>query len=70
MSISDKGKDNIDLSRRNLLIGSVGAAFMVAFAPSLLAQQSSVNKMLTDKNFSPTVWYEIDQNGMTLLLSM
>ena len=64
MSISDKGKDNIDLSRRNLLIGSVGAAFMVAFAPSLLAQQSSVNKMLTDKNFSPTVWYEIDQNGV------
>lgn len=64
MSISDKGKDTIDLSRRNLLIGSVGAAFVVAFAPTLFAQQISVNKMIADKNFSPTVWYEIDKNGV------
>lgn len=64
MSISDKGKDTIDLSRRNLLIGSVGAAFVVAFAPTLFAQQVSVKKMIADKNFSPTVWYEIDKNGV------
>ena len=63
MSISDKGKESIDLSRRSLLIGSVGAAFMVAFAPNLLAQQSA-NAMLTEQSFSPTVWYEIDQAGV------
>ncbi len=64
MSISDNNKNTIDLSRRNLLIGSVGAAFVVSFAPTLLAQTISVNKMIAEHNFSPTVWYEIDKNGV------
>ncbi|MGB2740588.1 MAG: molybdopterin cofactor-binding domain-containing protein [Cognaticolwellia sp.] len=64
MSISDKGEDNIDLSRRNLLIGSVGTALVVAFSPTLFAQPISAKTMMTDKNFSPTVWYEINENGV------
>lgn len=63
MSIADQGKDNVNHSRRDLLIGSVGATLVVAFAPALLAQQIPVDKMIADKNFSPTVWYQIDQNG-------
>tara|TARA_R110000737_G_scaffold105727_1_gene138713 strand:+ start:5357 stop:7660 length:2304 start_codon:yes stop_codon:yes gene_type:complete len=63
MSILDKGNDNIDLSKRNLLIGSVGAVFVVAFAPALFAKSPTVEQMLAEKNFSPTVWYEIAQDG-------
>lgn len=65
MSITDKiiGNDKIDHSRRDLLIGSIGASFVVAFAPALMAQQIPVGKMLESKAFSPTIWYEIDQTG-------
>ena len=63
MSISDRDKEAIDLSKRNLLIGSVGTALVVAFAPTLFAKSLGVDKMLAEKNFSPTVWYEIAQNG-------
>ena len=64
MSISDKGDDNVDLSRRSLLIGTVGTALVVAFAPTLFAQPASAKTMMADKNFSPTVWYEINENGV------
>lgn len=64
MSISDKGDETIDLSKRKLLIGSVGTAFMVAFAPALFAKSAPVEKMLAQHIFSPTVWYEIDAKGI------
>lgn len=63
MSISDKGKDQVDHSRRDLLIGSLNASFIVAFAPAVLAQQITADKAIADHTFSPTVWYEIDQTG-------
>lgn len=64
MSIADKGNEQIDHSRRGLLIGTVNTALVVAFAPALFAQQVPADKVLANKAFSPTVWYEIDKTGV------
>lgn len=63
MSISDKAQEPVDHSRRDLLIGSLNASFIVAFAPAVLAQQITADTAISNHSFSPTVWYEIDQSG-------
>jgi CO/xanthine dehydrogenase Mo-binding subunit len=57
-------------SRRSFLIGSVGGGLMMAFAPAINALEvvsGGVAKQLSDKLFSPTVWFEIDINGKILV---
>jgi CO/xanthine dehydrogenase Mo-binding subunit len=57
-------------SRRSFLIGSVGGGLMMAFAPAINALEvvsGGVAKQLSDKLFSPTVWFEIDINGQILV---
>jgi isoquinoline 1-oxidoreductase beta subunit len=63
-------KDTFEKSRRSFLIGSIGGGLMMAFAPSINALEVASGgavKQLTDKLFSPTVWFEIDTNGMILV---
>ncbi|GAA0858627.1 xanthine dehydrogenase family protein molybdopterin-binding subunit [Aliiglaciecola litoralis] len=65
MSITNKSSDSglVDHNRRDLLIGSLGASLMVAFAPAIMAQQIPADKMLANNAFSPTIWYQIDNTG-------
>jgi CO/xanthine dehydrogenase Mo-binding subunit len=63
-------KDTFVPSRRSFLIGSVGGGLMMAFAPAINALEvvsGGVAKQLSDKLFSPTVWFEIDINGQILV---
>ncbi|MCV2884507.1 molybdopterin-dependent oxidoreductase [Aestuariibacter sp. AA17] len=53
----------VDHSRRDLLIGTVNATLMIAFAPTALSQQAPADVVLASKSFSPTIWYEIDETG-------
>jgi isoquinoline 1-oxidoreductase beta subunit len=63
-------KDAFEQSRRSFLIGSIGGGLMMAFAPNISALEVASGgavKQLKDKLFSPTVWFEIDTNGMILV---
>lgn len=63
-------KDSVEQSRRSFLIGSVGGGLLMAFAPSINALEvvtGGASKKLSDKLFSPTVWFEIDTNGNILV---
>lgn len=65
-------KNNLDkdllLSRRSFLVASVNASIMMAFAPLILADNSeSAAESLQNKQFAPTVWFEIDANGKVLV---
>ncbi|MFB0911976.1 MAG: molybdopterin-dependent oxidoreductase, partial [Glaciecola sp.] len=63
-------KDAFEQSRRSFLIGSIGGGLMMAFAPTINALEVASGgavKQLTDKLFSPTVWFQIDTNGMILV---
>ncbi len=53
------------LSRRSFLIGSVGTVLVMAFGPLVPAGCS--RKTLADRQFSPTVWFEMDAEGTTLI---
>jgi isoquinoline 1-oxidoreductase beta subunit len=60
--------EKIEQSRRQFLIGTVGAGLVMAFAPVLTAFSSeSASTTLTKKLFNPTVWFEIDQIGSVLV---
>ena len=58
-------KNNISLSRRRFLVGSVSGSLLMAFAPLLGATglSQSAQQTLKDKLFSPTVWFEINPMG-------
>ncbi len=61
-------KDKIQLSRRNFLVGSVGASLLMAF--SVLPGKSmaeNAKKALAGKIFSPNVWFEINERGEVLI---
>lgn len=63
-------KDSIEHSRRSFLIGSVGSGLLMAFAPSINALEvvtGGASQQLSGKLFSPTVWFEIDNNGAILV---
>jgi CO/xanthine dehydrogenase Mo-binding subunit len=66
-SIKHARFQSANVSRRNFLIGSVGASVMMAFAPSALAATATAQQSLADKVFSPTVWFEIDATGKVLI---
>jgi len=58
-------KNNVSLSRRRFLIGTVSSTLVMAFAP--LASAASLTKSpqetLASKLFSPNVWFEINTVG-------
>lgn len=57
-------------SRRQFLIGTVGSSLLMAFAPTLSALEvvtGSASERLAGKLFSPTVWFEIDTKGNVLV---
>jgi CO/xanthine dehydrogenase Mo-binding subunit len=57
-------------SRRHFLIGTVGGSLLMAFAPTLRAMEvitGSVSERLAGKLFSPTIWFEIDNQGKVLV---
>jgi len=58
---------SVDVSRRQFLLGSVGGSLMMAFAPTVLALAGEAQKSLTDKAFSPTIWFEINASGTVLV---
>ena len=59
---------NADYSRRQFLIGTTTAGLMMAFAPSVaLADYTPASARLQNKQFNPTIWFEIDQTGAILV---
>lgn len=53
----------LPLSRRSFLVGSVGASLVMAFGPVGYAAPPSETGDLSSKRFSPAVWFEIDRDG-------
>ena len=62
-------KNSLGPSRRQFLIGSVGTGLLMAFSPYLNAEimTGAASQQLSDKLFSPTVWFEIDTNGLVIV---
>src|SRR5262245_15135326 len=54
----------LELSRRRFLIGSTGAGLMMAFT-SLPASGQTPTEELAAKRFSPAIWFDMDENGVT-----
>lgn len=67
MKLLNNESSNIDNSRRQFLVGSVKASLVMAFAPAALASHSNTHTILSEKRFSPTVWFDIAQNGKVLV---
>jgi isoquinoline 1-oxidoreductase subunit beta len=60
----------LNTSRRQFLVGSVGAGLLMAFVPAVNALSTmtgSASQRLDAKLFSPTVWFEIDSNGLIIV---
>lgn len=55
------------LSRRNFLVGSVAGTLFLAFAPSFYSLASPAKDILANKLFSPTIWYQIDGEGLVTI---
>ncbi|WP_232366249.1 xanthine dehydrogenase family protein molybdopterin-binding subunit [Salinimonas sediminis] len=67
MSLQKSKKDTIDLSRRGFMVGTVNASLLMAFAPAALASVQTAKVALTEKAFSPTVWFEMNGSGEVLV---
>lgn len=53
----------LPLSRRSFLVGSVGASLVMAFGSVGCTSSPSESGDLANKRFSPAVWFEIDNEG-------
>jgi isoquinoline 1-oxidoreductase beta subunit len=58
-------KNNVSLSRRRFLVGSVSGSLLMAFAPLVgaVGLGDSPQETLKNKLFTPTVWFEINPLG-------
>ena len=57
------------ISRRNFLAGSIGTSLVMGFgalAPAGCARKE-IEKEIAERTFSPNVWFEMDQDGKTLI---
>ena len=62
--MTDIKNNELDLSRREFLIGSVGASVVMGFgALGLATLDTSAQAAVAAGRFSPTVWFEIDSTG-------
>ncbi|WP_372760196.1 hypothetical protein, partial [Litorivivens sp.] len=67
MTRLNKGED-IQHSRRQFLVGSVGAGLVMAFAPAFTQYGSLLaSEKIEKKLFNPTIWFEINQSGDILV---
>ena len=55
--------DGFALSRRSFLIGSAGTVLVMGFGG--LLPSGSARSAVEKRQFSPTVWFEIDGDGKT-----
>lgn len=65
---TSKGIDNDfeeapQLSRRKFLIGAAKSSLIMAFAPLAMSLTASASQIISDKAFSPSVWFEIKNTG-------
>jgi isoquinoline 1-oxidoreductase beta subunit len=63
-------ENTLSPSRRQFLIGSVGSAVVMAFAPNIQALEvltGGASERLGAKQFSPTVWFEIASTGLIVV---
>jgi isoquinoline 1-oxidoreductase subunit beta len=70
MSFEKKSVNEQTLTRRTFLAGSVGSVLVMGFGGALLGSTiniGSAQAALAAKQFSPTVWFDINQNGMTTI---
>ena len=67
MGLGNKKKDTINLSRRGFMVGTVNASLLMAFAPSALASVQTAQVALSEKSFSPTIWFEMNNKGEVLV---
>jgi CO/xanthine dehydrogenase Mo-binding subunit len=65
MTAVKPGQDTTSFSRRTFLAGSMGASLVMAFGPLGLA--GSARAAIEGRRFSPTVWFEMDEQGATLI---
>lgn len=57
-------KNDVSVSRRRFLVGTVGSSLLMAFAPLAVAQAAkSPTDALANKLFSPSIWFEISREG-------
>jgi CO/xanthine dehydrogenase Mo-binding subunit len=61
--LSNTPRIQAPLSRRGFLVGSAGAGLVMAFAAAPL--RASAQDDLAAGRFAPTIWFEMDGNGVT-----
>ena len=62
-SLNQAKKDNINLSRRSFMVGTVNTTLLMAFGASAIPSVLSAKEALSSKTFSPNVWFEMDTAG-------
>jgi len=64
----DLTEDNVDLSKRRFMIGSVGTSMLMAFGGlATVVNSVSASELLANKSFSPNVWIEMNAEGEVLI---
>lgn len=67
MNLLNNGKNKLQLSRRQFLIGAVNSSIVMAFAPLAFVPKASAAQSISEKAFSPSVWFEIKDDGKVLV---
>lgn len=67
MNFSDNRHNKLQLSRRQFLIGAVNSSIVMAFAPLSFVPKASAAKSISEKAFSPSVWFEVKESGKVLV---
>jgi len=62
-SIDHDSEEAPQLSRRKFLIGAAKSSLVMAFAPLAMSLSASASQIISDKAFSPSVWFEIKNTG-------
>lgn len=58
-----QSNDSLQLSRRKFLIGAANSALVMAFAPLAMPLNASPSELISEKRFSPSIWFEINKQG-------
>jgi len=61
-------KDQVDLTKRRFMIGTVGTSMLMAFGGlgGIVADASAAN-LLANKSFNPNIWIELNAEGEVLI---
>jgi len=64
----DQYKDEIDLTKRRFMIGTVGTSMLMAFGGAAsLVGNASASEQLVNKSFQPNIWIEMNTEGEVLI---